>query len=59
MQIEIQVIMFRNDKIHVYKLDHKNRVDNFRKEFEMFVNKSNEDYLMTSNLKSKIILENG
>ena len=37
--------MFKNYKRHGYKVDDKNRVDNFRKEYEKAINKSKEDYL--------------
>ena len=48
--------LFRNFKRHGYKLDDKNRVDNFRKECEMAINKSKEDYL--KNLGDKLINPN-
>ena len=37
--------LFKNYKKHGYKLDDKNRVDNFRKKIEMAINKSKEGYL--------------
>ena len=37
--------LFKHYKRHGYKLDDKNRVDNFRKECEMTINKSKEDNL--------------
>ena len=37
--------LFKNYERHGYKVDDKNRVDSFRKECEMAINKSKEDYL--------------
>ena len=37
--------MFKNYKRHGHKVTDKNRVDNFRKECEMAIDKSKEDYL--------------
>ena len=37
--------LFKNYKRHGYKVDDKNRVDNFCKECEMAINNSKEDYL--------------
>ena len=45
--------LFRNYKRHGYKLEVKNRIDNFCKECEMGINKSKEDYL--NNLGDKLI----
>ena len=48
--------LFKNYKRHGYKVDDKNRVDNFRNECEMAINKSKDDYLKT--LGDKLINPN-
>ena len=43
--LNTQQILFKNDKKHGYKLDDKIRVDIFREECDLAVQKSKESYL--------------